>query len=341
VGRRSLTVLPDDSAAPLLDAITGARKSLRIKMFIFSDAALRDAVIAAHHRGVKVSVILSTERRNGKHVNRRSHAALTKAGIRVSTGNPTFRLTHEKSMVIDDETAWIQSLNWATENLTATRDYAVTTTHPHEVGDVASCFEADWSRRAFTRTASHALIWCPVHGRDRIARFIDAARESLFVQNERYQDAIIIEHLVKARLRGVKVHVMARPAHTLRRDKLIEGVGGLRILDAVGVKIRRLKHLKLHGKILLADGIRAIIGSINLSAGSFDERRELGIELGDESVVARLREVVRHDWKHAEPLDLSDEGLLEDLEDRMDNVTERLALDVRGRKLKKEEPPED
>ena len=38
--------------------------------------------------------------------------------------NPAFDLTHEKSMVIDDTTAFVQSLNWETKNLTETRDYA-------------------------------------------------------------------------------------------------------------------------------------------------------------------------------------------------------------------------
>ena len=117
-------------------------------------------------------------------------------------------------------------------------------------------------------------------------------------------------------MRGVKVHVMARPPHTLKKEKLIEGVGGLRVMDDVGIKVRKMKHLKLHGKMLLADGLRAIVGSINLAPGSFDSRRELAIEVHDDEVVNRLHKVVHHDWKHSHPLDLSDAGLLADLEDR-------------------------
>ena len=90
---------------------------------------------------------------------------------------------------------------------------------------------------------------------------------------------VIIERLVRAARRGVKVHVMARPPHTLKREKLVEGVGGLRIMDDVGIKIHKLKHLKLHGKMLLADGVAAIVGSINFAAGSLDGRRELAIEI--------------------------------------------------------------
>ena len=117
------------------------------------------------------------------------------------------------------------------------------------------------------------------------------------VQNERFQDMVIIERLVRAARRGVSVDVMARPPHTLKRDKLVEGVGGLRIMDDVGIKIHTLKHLRLHGKMLLADGVAAIVGSITFAAGSLDGRRELAIQVRDTNVVERLHDVARHDWE--------------------------------------------
>ena len=179
------------------------------------------------------------------------------------------------------------------------------------------------------------LIWCPIDGRDRLAEFIDNTKHTLFVQNERYQDAVILERLVRAAVRGVKVHVMARPPHSLKKEKLVEGVGGLRILDDVGIKIHKLKGLKLHGKMLLADGVAAIVGSINLAPGSFDSRRELAIEVRDDDVVERLHEIAKRDWENSHPLDLTDEGLLADLEDRQEGAAEKLALVVVEKKSKK------
>jgi len=329
---RSLVVLPDDSAKPILEAIRRAAKSLRVKMFVFSSPALLKAVIAAHRRGVKVQVMLNSVRRTGVADNDDTRQKLARAGIEVAEGNPAFDLTHEKSMVVDEATAFVKSLNWATRNLTGTRDYAVVTSHRREVREIVDCFEADWHRQRFDAGMDAHLIWCP-GGRDRISRFIDEARHTLFVQNERYQDPIIIERMVRAARRGVKLHVMARPPHTLKKDKLIEGVGGLRILDDVGIKIRKLKHLKLHGKMLLADGVASIVGSINLAPGSLDGRRELAIEVRDDEVVERLQKIAHHDWKHAHPLDLSDDGLLADLEDRAEDA-EKLAI---GHRRKGEE----
>jgi cardiolipin synthase len=332
---RSLIVMPDDSAKPILDAINAATKSLRVKMFLFSDPSLLKAVMDAQSRGVNVRVMLNPARRDGESENKDTHKKLVAAGIKVMDSNPEYDVTHEKSMVVDDTTAFVKSLNWETKNITETRDYAIVTSHAHEVAEIIQCFEADWHRKPFTGDEKSHLIWCCGNGRERIAKFIDEAKDSIFVQNERYQDAVIIERLVRAARRGVKVHVMARPPHKLKKEKLVEAVGGMRIMEDVGIKIHKLKHLKLHAKMLLADHARAIVGSINLAPGSFDSRRELAIEVDDEDVVKRLSEIAHHDWKHSHPLDLTDEGLLGEMKKHKMEGAKELALSGNGKKSKK------
>ncbi len=46
----SLIVLPDDTAKPILDAVNGATRSLNIRMFLFTDPTLLNAVVAAKRR---------------------------------------------------------------------------------------------------------------------------------------------------------------------------------------------------------------------------------------------------------------------------------------------------
>jgi len=322
----TLLVMPDDTVQPMLEAIQGAKKSIRVKMFLFSHPELLTALIEARKRGVHVRVMLNPARRSGESENKATQKKLKAGGVEVIDTNPDFDVTHEKSMVVDDAAAYIESFNWDVKDLTETRDYAVVTTHQPEVDEVIKCFEADWARKPFKVGHDALLIWCNANGRDRVARFIDETKHTLFAQNERYQDSVIIERLVRAKERGVKVHVMARPPHKLKKEKLTEGVGGLRILDDVGIEVHKLKHLKLHGKMLLADHSRAIVGSINLAPGSFDSRRELAIEVHTPEVVERLRDVAHHDWKHSHPFDLTDEGLLEELEEHKIDATEALAL---------------
>jgi len=56
---RTLVVLPDDGIRPVLAAIAGAKKSILVKMFLFSEPRLIRALVAAHKRGVKVRVMLN------------------------------------------------------------------------------------------------------------------------------------------------------------------------------------------------------------------------------------------------------------------------------------------
>ena len=94
----------------------------------------------------------------------------------------------------------------------------------------------------------------------------------------------------------------------------------------LGVKINKLRHVKLHGKLLLADDSRAIVGSINLAPGSFDSRRELAIEVDDPDIIKRIGDTLRHDWEKSKLLDLCDAALLAELKDYDPNIAEDLAI---------------
>jgi phosphatidylserine/phosphatidylglycerophosphate/cardiolipin synthase-like enzyme len=275
---------------------------------------------------VKVRVMLIPARRGGESENEEARKLMTDAGVDVRDSSPDFALAHQKSMVVDGEVRFVGSLKREPGDLTLKRDYAVVTTKAHEVAEMCACFDADWERKPFEPAASSKLIWCPNNGRRRMAEFIDRTKHFLWLQNERYQDQVIIERLVRAVRRGVKVNVLAKAPHSLKPDKLVEGVVGLRILQDVGAKVHTLKHLKLHAKILLADDKRAVVGSINIAPGSFDDRRELAIETDDTGAVKRLKQTVEHDWSKSHHLDLSDAALLADLEKRKGLDPEELVL---------------
>ena len=81
-------------------------------MFLFTDPALLNAVVAAKRRGVHVRVMLNPARRSGETENEEARKTLVAAGIDVRDSSPAFAVTHQKSMVIDDATGFVESLNW-------------------------------------------------------------------------------------------------------------------------------------------------------------------------------------------------------------------------------------
>ena len=207
------------------------------------------------------------------------------------------------------------SLNWAPKYFGLTRDYGLVTNDPAEVAEVAGCFEADWNRVDFTPPPVSNIIWSVGKARQEVIDFIRGAKESLFIQHEKYVDTPVIEALVRAKMkRGVKVHATALPVHSLREFYRLDGVAGLRLLEDLGIHVHRLKHVHLHAKLILADKKRALLSSFNIYPKCFNERRELGIRFEDRDLVKRLVEVFESDWEQSKRIDLSDEGIAKDLE---------------------------
>ena len=328
-----LIVLPDDTAKPLIDALDGARRSVNIRMFLFTDPDMVVAVKAAEQRGVKVRVMLNPQRRDGSAENEETRKALADSGVEVRDSSPAFALTHQKSMVIDGETGYVESLNWETRDLTQTRDYAVVTTDALEVSEMLRCFDADWTQTEFKPDPKSRLIWCPNNGRARIAAFIDSAQHTLWLQNERYQDTVIIERLVRALARGVKVHIMARPPHNLKKRQADR-------------RRRRLAHharRRRQGAPAQApQAARQDAASPTRRAPSSARstwRRAASTNAANwPSRPTRPRSSSgcapsrSRDWENSETLDLSDEGVLADLNKHHQGGAKQLALKSGGKK---------
>ena len=313
---RSAIVLPDAGVAPIVALLQSAQASLRLKMVELDAPELIDALAAAARRGVRIRALFNKPGRGGVSGNAAARAALAAAGAEVADAPHKLSLVHEKSLVVDDERALVMSGDWSTTGLAEARDYALLSTHRHEVDEIAACFDADWAHQGF-KPHGHGrlrLMWGPLNARQRAADFIDAARHTLLVQNARYQDPVIIERLVRARRRGVVLQLMAHAVHRMEAKEIASDVGGLRMLDDLGVQVRRLKLLRLHGNLLLADGARALLGSLNFSPASLDRRRELAIETDDAAAIKVLQATAAHDWSHSRPIDLSEEGLREELQ---------------------------
>jgi len=308
-----LIVQPDDGIEPILKTIEKAKKSLDIKMFQFTDPILIHAVIGAHKRGVAVRVMLNPSRFTGEHDNDEAFSMFRDAKVPVEETNPKYPITHEKSMVVDGKQAFIMSLNWAPKYFGLTRDYGLVTNDPAEVAEVEGCFDADWKRVDFTPPPVSNLIWSVGKARQEVIDFMKGAKESLFIQHEKYVDTPVIEALVHAKMKNnVKVHALALPVHSLRDFYQLDGIAGLRLLEDLGIYVHKLKGTHLHAKLILADESRALLSSFNIYPKCFNERRELGIRFSDPDLIKRLVKIFKLDWENSKRIDLSDEGIQAD-----------------------------
>ncbi len=301
-----LIIQPDEGVAPVVELIDGAKQRLRLKQFTLTDSHVLSALLRAHKRGVDVRIMLNPHRSSGDRANDESFQALKEHGVKIEWTSPAFAVTHEKSTVIDDERALIATFNLATKYFTETRDYGIVTTAPRQVEQIIAGFEADWHRKAFEPDPESGLLWSASNARQLMAWFIDTAKDELVIQHPKFVDATIVERIAAARHRGVKVDLLCGGKHGISDWDVLDTFASLRLLERAGVKVRRQKHLKLHAKLLIVDGKRAQVGSMNIDRSAFDLRRELGVVTHEGHVIKHLRKIFDHDWHEAKPYEAPD-----------------------------------
>jgi len=299
-------VQPDDGVQPVRDFIASAQKSLLIKQFTFTEPSLVATVIERHRAGVAVRVMLNPARSGGDRANDETFEQFSDAGVNVQWSNPSFYVTHEKSIVVDETAALVATFNLCEKYFTLTRDYGFITTVPEHVAQIVEVFDADWSHTDWEPSQYHGLLWSNSNSRYHMAKFIDTAEHHLRIQHPKYVDAVILDHIAAAVGRGVNVHVLCGGKHGISDWDILDTFASLRLLESFGVKVRRQKHLKLHAKLLIIDDQRAQLGSMNIDRSAFDLRRELGIVVSDGHIIKALTKVFDHDWHESKPYEAPD-----------------------------------
>ncbi|MCO6452962.1 MAG: hypothetical protein J5I90_19415 [Caldilineales bacterium] len=292
-GEQTLVVLPDDGIGPILDLIENADSSIRFKIYLLTHRDVRAALVRAANRGVDVRVLIEQNPTGGGESNQESFDVLREGGVQVRWTNPDFRLTHEKSLMVDDRTALIGTFNYTVSSFGSNREYGIISTEPDVVSEVALIFDSDWNSADYKLPAESALVVSPLNSRQTIEDLIDDAQSQLWLEQATLLDDEITEHLVAAARRGVAVRFIG----PLRADEDDFAAANHQRLRDAGGQVALMADPLVHAKVILADDRQALIGSINLTYSSMDLNRELGILTTDPGVLARLRKTMAADWE--------------------------------------------
>lgn len=291
----ALWVFPDAGASPILTELEGARSSIHMYMYLLSDTRVIEALKQAARRGIDVRVILEREPFGGGAGSAQVEQELREAGVSVQWGNPAFRYTHAKAIVIDRSRLIILTGNLTASTFSKNRDFALLDNHAEDVAEVLRVFEADWGRAGVDLRGAR-LIWSPDHSRQRILGMLNAAQQSVDLEEQSLQDEEVIAVLLRCLARGVQVRLIASPQIPLEQDPNEPGRQSLR--DA-GAQVRYLSTPYIHAKMFIVDDRVAYLGSHNLTAASLDLNRELGLAVTDPHVIAELGRVFAQDWARA------------------------------------------
>ena len=256
-------IKPAERRKAMLDVIGGARQRLVLSLFRCNDYGVLDAMAAALERGVKVEALLTKRAKGGKKSLRKLWESLEEMGATVHRyGDPVVKY-HAKYLVADGKTALVATLNPTRKCFSRTWDFVLTTEERSVVRSLSTLFALDAAgERLLPRhRINPRLIVGPEGARGRLRALLASARRSIRVLDHKLSDPDLVALLRKRREEGIVVSLIGR--------------------QAIG-------SLVPHGKLIIIDDTRAVLGSLAMSALSLDSRREVSILTDTPTVVRSL-----------------------------------------------------
>lgn len=284
-----LIIEPEAGRAPLLSAIAHAKSSLQLVMYGFTDQSLMQAFIQAKNTGKNVQILLEAHPYKSESENFLATHLLNQNQVTIFSSNPEFKLTHQKTLLIDHEKAFIMTFNFTHSTFKNERNFALVITTPALVQEIKHVFLADLDHRNIT-VKQPDLVWSPNNAREKLLTFIRDSHTEIKMYEQDIKDYKMVGALKNAAQSGVKIKIMTSLYPHSSRNKAIT------YLEKNGVEIRYSKHYQIHAKVIMSDHTRALLGSINLTTPSIDENRELSVITHDANVIQQLEKTFDHDW---------------------------------------------
>jgi cardiolipin synthase len=286
-----LIVAPDDGTADVLDAIRSARRRVLVEMYMLTAREAVAALLTAHDAGCDVRVLLEPAPYGDVTANQSAFLALSLGRIDVRwIARPT-GLVHAKLIVIDDASVHVITFNLTPAGLGSNREYAIIDSDRADVRWAQTIWNADAiGADPGPAPGDTRLLVSPIDARRRLTTVIDGARLSIAIEIEEISDVEVVDHLVAARRRGVRVTVVApgpgqSPATT----------AALATLSAANVGVRRVTTPTIHAKTMVIDRRQVYVGSVNFTRASLDDNREFGVLVVDEAMAARIGDTIAAD----------------------------------------------
>jgi cardiolipin synthase len=258
-----LVLDPAERKTALLGVIGGAKRRLILSLFRCDDFSILDALAAALDRGCEVEAILTKRAKGGKKRLKKLWGALEEMGAVVTRYADPVVKYHAKYLVADESTAVITTLNPTKKCFTHTWDAVLITPDPSVVKGLLTLFKADGagvplpSRRPLGRP----VFGGPARSRAEIRGLIAGAKHSIRILDHKLSDPDLVALLRERRAEGITVTVLGK---------------------------QPMRGVTPHGKMLIVDETRAVLGSTALSTLSLDFRREVSVVVHEPALVKQL-----------------------------------------------------
>jgi cardiolipin synthase len=337
-----LTVLRNgDRIFPaMLSAVDEAERSVDLMTYVYwkGDIAERfaDCLSAAARRGVRVRLLIDAV--GGLQIEKGLVDRMDEAGVHVEWFRKPWlnsplkqnHRCHRKVLVVDEDVAFTGGVGIAQEwcgdarDESEWRDTHVRVRGPAVDGLVAA-FAQNWAesgrelyddgdRFPQQPQAGSAVVqvvrgsasigWDDLQTTFRV--MLDSAQERLRLATAYFApDEFFLDRLCAAAQRGVEVDVLLPGPHADKRACQLASEAAYDRLVTCGVRVWNFQPAMMHAKIMIVDGMAAVVGSSNFNRRSLDHDEEVLLVALDTEVARVLEEHFNADLERSEEIDLT------------------------------------
>ncbi|AKU99963.1 phospholipase D [Labilithrix luteola] len=298
----TIQVQPSDSAAAIISAIQGAKKSVHMTMYLLTNTTVQDALIALHKAGKDVKVVLNKNFPPNGGDNTTSFNKLKAAGVDVVYAPGAYTFTHEKAVIIDGAKVLIMTMNLTGTSARDNREFIATDSDPQDVADAETIFNADYT--STTVSLNGKLVVSPseaqpVDPRGRLTALIASAKKTLDVEIQSLSDSALTDAIIAAQDAGVKVRIVTTAPGD--NEETPAELQMLTKMKAKSIPIVGLSKPYIHAKAIVVDGALAFVGSQNFTPTALFQNRELGVVTDATTEVAKVQTVIAQDFAAGTP----------------------------------------
>ena len=316
----------------MLEAIRGAKRNINFETYIYWSGTVgkefADALSERARAGVKVSVLVDWA--GAIKMDDGLLEEMEKAGVEIHKYRPLkwYNLgrlnnrTHRKLLIIDGEIAFTGGVgiadSWAgnAQDPDHWRDL-----HFRVRGPVVSQFQAAFNDNWIKTTGvvlngpdyfpalakagdmdAHIFIASPAGGSESMHLMylmaIAAAEHTIDLQAAYFvPDELIIQALIAARHRGVRIRVIVPGKHIDSTTVKLASKAHWGELLKAGAEVYEYQPTMMHNKMLIVDKLMVSVGSTNFDVRSFRLNDEASLNIYNSAFAARMTEVFEDDLK--------------------------------------------
>ena len=269
----------------LVSKIDTSKEKIWLNVYIFTEKRIRSALIKAKKRGVDVRVILEKNVYQAPSINKETFLEFEKNSILIKYDNTSsIDLNHAKYLIIDNE-AIFSTGNFTYTSFSKNREFFLISQNQSLVRFLKNIFESDFNGKKEYFYHPNMLV-SPRYSREKIQYFLNSSKKNIDMYIPYLEDESIKNILLKKQSQGINIRIITSPSE--KEDAFL--------LD-IQKKWAHITFSKktIHAKSFLIDNNYLYIGSINFSASSMDQNREIGIILKEKEIISQFQKVFKSD----------------------------------------------